>query len=186
MPDDPASQAGAGGQGDPESEDGGGEPGEPLQTFPSGTQTLTCSPLNVDCIEHVRPLSQLPPLPQSGAQNVSPWNCAQTAPPLQSLSERHVGQSGDPGPVVPGDPPSGFPSARRPLPSFAEAQPADQPTPKPARTVIEPRIVIETRTLHLRGESTSGGEMSWAPGGDHRDVTNSSMIRYVRNDPHSL
>ena len=62
MSDDPASHAGGGGH--PESTPGdGGFTGVAMQAFPSGTHTLTCSPLNVVSIEQVRPLGHVLPTP---------------------------------------------------------------------------------------------------------------------------
>jgi hypothetical protein len=69
MPDDPASHAGGGGH---PASGCGGVTVCPPHAFASGTQTLTCWPLNVVSMEQVRPLGQVLPPPQSGAQNESP------------------------------------------------------------------------------------------------------------------
>jgi hypothetical protein len=84
---------------------GGGPTGVPHALL-FGTHTLTCSPEKLVSCEHVLPDEHSSPLGHAAAQNVSPWNCAQTSPP-QLLA------------VVQGVhwPPPPFPPAPLPLPS---------------------------------------------------------------------
>jgi hypothetical protein len=178
MPDVPASHAGGGGHPESTGDGGGGVTGDPAHAFPSGTHTLTCWPLNVVSIEQVRPLGHVLPTPHAGAQNESPWNWAQTSPPVQSVPVTQAGHSADPGPDTgkTPEPPAPELSRRWFVPSNADAQPADQPPTKPANTVIEPRTAIEMRTVCLLGESTSREAMSGRHGSDHQKVFRSSQI----------
>jgi hypothetical protein len=70
-------------------------------------QTLTCSPVALVSIEHVRSDAQLPTFAQLGAQKMSEPNCAQIPPPLQSWSVTQMGHSAEVGPVdaLPSPPP---------------------------------------------------------------------------------
>jgi hypothetical protein len=58
--------------------------------WPFGTQTLTWSPANVVSGVHVVLELHSSPFGHGAAQNVSPWNCAQVAPVVQSAFVVHA------------------------------------------------------------------------------------------------